>query len=107
MRTLETIARSLKEGKAHPSTVLNALIEAENAGGLPALSELEERLARLERSALERRDPALPLILAWLKATRAYLEEHGQPEPSRLPPLVFRDIILSGPLQSWPRRRVA
>jgi hypothetical protein len=33
MRTLETIASTLRTGRAHPTLVMNALIELENAGG--------------------------------------------------------------------------
>jgi hypothetical protein len=54
MRILETIAQTLRSARAHPTTVLNALIELENAGGSAALYELEYRLARLVRAMRER-----------------------------------------------------
>jgi len=83
MRILETIAKTLKAQHAHPTTVLNALIELENANGIVALEELEYRVARLVRS-YERSDPQRKLAQAWLEATRAYLEEHGQVAPIKM-----------------------
>ena len=81
MRILETIAQTLRSSRAHPTTVLNALIDLENAGGSPALYELEYRLARLVRAMRERDDHALPIAQGWLSATRAYCETHAQLEP--------------------------
>lgn len=78
MRILETIAQTLRSARAHPTTVLNALIELENAGGSAALYELEYRLARLVRAMRERDDHALPVAQGWLSATRAYCETHAQ-----------------------------
>ena len=78
MRILETIAQTLRSARAHPTTVLNALIELENAGGSSALYELEYRLARLVRAMRERDDHALPIAQGWLNATRAYCETHAQ-----------------------------
>jgi aminoglycoside phosphotransferase (APT) family kinase protein len=83
MRILETIAKTLKAMHAHPTTVLNALIELENTQGIHALEELEYRVARLVRS-YDRSDPQRQLAQAWLEATRAYLEEHGQLAPIRM-----------------------
>ena len=84
MRILETIAQTLRSARAHPTTVLNALIELENAGGSAALYELEYRLARLVRAMRERDDHALPVAQGWLSATRAYCETHAQ-MPAILP----------------------
>ena len=81
MRTLQTIATSLRAGRPHPTVVLNVLIEAENAGGARALHDLEERLARLERAMRERGDPSRPIAAAWLDATRAYIERHAPAAP--------------------------
>ena len=81
MRILETIAQTLRSARAHPTTVLNALIELENAGGSTALYELEYRLARLVRAMRERDDHALAVAQGWLNATRAYCETHAQIEP--------------------------
>ena len=78
MRILETIAQTLRSARAHPTTVLNALIELENAGGNAALFELEYRLARLVRAMRERDDHALPVAQGWLSATRAYCVTHAQ-----------------------------
>lgn len=78
MRILETIAQTLRSSRAHPTNVLNALIELENAGGSAALYELEYRLARLVRAMRERDDHALPIAQGWLSATRAYCETHAQ-----------------------------
>lgn len=106
MRTFKVIADSLSTRRVHPTAVLNALIETENAGGPAALRELEGRLSRLLRSLQERGDQgAAALAAAWLEATRAYLDHL---DPSRpFPFLKLRDIILEGPVEAWPRRRVA
>ncbi len=49
MRVLETImgtiAESIRVGHAHPTTVLNTLIEAENAGGLGTVRRIERQLS--------------------------------------------------------------
>lgn len=105
MRTFKVIAESLSTRRVHPTAVLNTLIETENAGGLGAVRELEARLARLLRSFDERGESGAPLAAAWLEATRLYLEHVEAPRP--FPLLKLRDIILEGPLESWPRRRVA
>lgn len=81
MRTLQTIATSLRAGRVHPTVVLNALIEVENAGGAAALRDLEQSLARLERAMRERGDTGRPMACAWLEATRAYLERHAPVAP--------------------------
>jgi hypothetical protein len=81
MRILETIAQTLRTARAHPTDVLNALIELENAGGSAALMELEYRLARLVRAMRERGDANIAVAQGWLNSTRAYLEEYAQLEP--------------------------
>jgi hypothetical protein len=78
MRILETIAQTLRTARAHPTDVLNALIELENAGGSAALMELEYRIARLVRAMRERGDANINVAQAWLNTTRLYLEEHAQ-----------------------------
>ncbi|WP_424950369.1 hypothetical protein [Deinococcus sp.] len=71
--TLETIAQSIRTGLAHPTTVLNTLIETENAGGMGAVRQVERQL-RLSAEALQARaHPNSDLAQAWLNATRAYL----------------------------------
>ena len=95
MRTLETIAQTLKRGTAHPTVVLNTLIELENGGGAAALYELEYRLARLVRAMSERRDPERDLARAWLEATRAYLEQHAEAGATvTVAPPRFHDTLL-------------
>jgi hypothetical protein len=81
MRILETIASSLKAKSIHPTHVYNALILLENNAGIGALTDLEYRLSRLVRAMKDRQDPSTGLAVAWLCATRAYLEQHGQVEP--------------------------
>jgi hypothetical protein len=78
MRILETIASSLKAKSIHYTDVYNALILLENNAGIAAISDLEYRLARLVRAMKDRQDPSTGLAVAWLNATRAYLEQHGQ-----------------------------
>ena len=71
--TLETIAESIRTGQAHRTTVLNTLIEAENAGGMMAVRQIERQLT-LSASALQARaHPTSELAQAWLNAARAYL----------------------------------
>jgi hypothetical protein len=95
MRTLETIAQTLKRGTAHPTVVLNALIELENTAGAPGLFELEYRLARLVRAMNERGETGAPLARAWLDATRAYLEIHHEVRPEvRVEPTRLHDALL-------------
>lgn len=94
MRILETIASSLKTQSIHPTNVYNALVSLENNAGIGALSDLEFRLTRLVRAMRDRQDPATSLAQAWLHATRAYLEQHGQvpalePKVLRLKPTSF------------------
>lgn len=71
--TLGTIAESIRVGKVHPTTVLNTLIEAENAGGLGAVRQVERQLSLSTRSLEARSHPNSGLAQAWLNATRAYL----------------------------------
>ena len=77
MRTLEntlgTIAESIRIGRVHPTTVLNTLIEAENAGGLGTLRQVERQLSLSAKSLEARSHPNSGLAQAWLNATRAYL----------------------------------
>jgi hypothetical protein len=71
--TLGTIAESIRTGKAHPTTVLNALIEAENAGGMVAVRQVERQLSLSTQALQARSHPNSKLAEAWLNATRAYL----------------------------------
>ncbi len=93
MRTLEMIATTLKTKQAHPTTVLNALIEAENSGGMAAVADLERRLARLIRS-VDAEDPVRPLARAWLEAVRAYLETYSEEQVVHVRPKRFHDLVL-------------
>ena len=86
MRILETIAQTLHTGHAHPTTVMNALVELENAGGASAVYELEYRLARMCRTMFERQEPGYRMGRAWLEATRAYLEDCAPVSPIVLTP---------------------
>ncbi|NJK42930.1 MAG: hypothetical protein HC933_00500 [Pleurocapsa sp. SU_196_0] len=79
MRILETIATTLRTRIAHPTTVLNALIQLENNGGISAVYELEYRLTRLVRAMRERIADDLGIGDGWLQSTRAYLETFGVP----------------------------
>ena len=74
MKILETIAMSLRTQCIHPTHVLNALIELENAGGINTIAELEYRLNRLVQSMTERKDQSLGIAQVWLNSTRAYLK---------------------------------
>lgn len=94
MRILETIAQSLRTQQIHPTQVFNALIELENAGGVTTMYELEYRLSRLVRAMFERNDQAIKVAEAWLEATRAYLDEHGQTAPVVAPPVALHRRIL-------------
>jgi hypothetical protein len=76
MKILETIAQSLRTQRIHPTQVLNALIELENAGGITSIGELEWRLSRLVRSMTERGDKEVTIAIAWLCATHDYFETH-------------------------------
>ncbi|RIH83480.1 hypothetical protein [Calidithermus roseus] len=69
MTANETVWRSLGQGKAHPSDVLNTLIEIDNRRGLVGLWALETDL----REALPRLRPqAQALAQAWLEALCLY-----------------------------------
>ena len=94
MRILETIAQSLRTQRIHPTHVLNALIELENAGGVSTVFELEYRLSRLVRAMFERHDEGINIAQAWLDATHAYLDQFGQVAPSPTPPLALHRRIL-------------
>ena len=71
--TLGTIAESIRTGQAHPTTVLNTLIEAENAGGMVAVRQIERQLSLSAPALQARAHPNSELARAWLNATRAYL----------------------------------
>lgn len=71
--TLETIAKSIRAGSAHPTTVLNTLIEAENGGGMVAVRQVERQLSLSTQALQARSHPNSELAQAWLNATRAYL----------------------------------
>lgn len=73
MRALEVIAESIRSGEAHPTTVLNTLIETENAGGMAAVRRIERQLSLSAESLEARQHPHSGLALSWLNATRAYL----------------------------------
>jgi hypothetical protein len=75
MKILEIIAQSLRTKKIHPTQVLNALIELENAGGITTVGELEWRLSRLVKSMTERNDQGIKVAQAWLNATQSYLKD--------------------------------
>jgi hypothetical protein len=97
MTKTEIVWRSLGQGKAHPSDVLNTLIEIDNRRGLVGLWALEAEL----RQALPRLRPqAQALAQAWLEALCLYrasyypegrlsklfnrfLLKESQPEPAR------------------------
>lgn len=73
MRALDTIAESIRVGYAHPTKILNTLIEVENEGGLSAVRRIERQL-NLGTSALrERQHPHADMAQKWLGAARAYL----------------------------------
>ena len=44
MKALATLAESLRTGYIHPTTVLNTLIELDNAGGESALLQFEAQV---------------------------------------------------------------
>jgi hypothetical protein len=94
MRILETIAQTLRTERVHPTVVLNALIELENAGGAAALHELEYRIARLVRAMRERDDATLPIAQGWLSATRAYLETYAQIAPLPMKNITIHQRVL-------------
>ena len=73
MRVLDIIAESIRTGQAHPTTVLNTLIEAENAGGMGAIRQVERQLNLSTHALRDRAHPHTELAQAWLNATRAYL----------------------------------
>ena len=47
MRALDIIAESIRVGYAHPTNILNTLIELENEGGLVAVRRVGRRAAAL------------------------------------------------------------
>ncbi len=65
----EKVWRSIGQGRAHPSDVLNVLIELDNRKGQVGLWALENEL----RSSLPRLGPQNRLLAAaWLEATILY-----------------------------------
>lgn len=73
MRALETIAESIRQGRVHPTIVMNTLIELENEGGTLALRRMERQLTRSEQALSARQHPHSDLARTWLDATRAYM----------------------------------
>jgi hypothetical protein len=70
----EVIEQTLMSGRAHPTLVMNTLIELENQAGESGVLELEQRLTRLVVQMSQQNQPRLPLARAWLEAVRGYLE---------------------------------
>lgn len=69
MSSVDFVWRSLGKGKAHPTEVINTLIEIENTRGLLGLCMLEHDL----RQQLPRLRPqAQVLARIWLEAIHAY-----------------------------------
>lgn len=82
------VLRSLSRGVAHPSLVLNTLIELDNQKGLPGLQGLEEAL---QLSSPRLRPSAQPLAQAWLEAVILYRKTY-YPRVSMLQ-LLFRPTL--------------
>lgn len=78
MRALDTIARSIRAGYVHSTTVLNTLIETENEGGLTAVRRVERQLDNGLDAMRRREHPNSDLVQAWLGATRAYLVSRAE-----------------------------
>jgi hypothetical protein len=69
MSSVDFVWRSLGKGKAHPTEVINTLIEIENCKGLLGLCTLEHDL----RAQLPRLRPqAQALAKTWLEAIHTY-----------------------------------
>lgn len=73
MRALDIIAESIRVGHAHPTQVLNTLIELENAGGLGAVRRVERQLNVGAQALRQRAHPHSHLAQMWLGAARVYL----------------------------------
>ena len=73
MRALDTIAESIRLGTAHPTKILNTLIEVENEGGLGAVRRIERQLSLGTAALRQRQHPHADLSQTWLGAARAYL----------------------------------
>lgn len=73
MRALDIIAESIRIGHAHPTLILNTLIELENEGGLVAVRRVERQLSHGTSALRERAYPNSALAQKWLGAARAYL----------------------------------
>lgn len=76
MKALSVMAESLRAGYVHPTTVLNTLIELENAGGLSALRQFAEQVSSGQEALEQRGHPHARLAAAWVQATHFYLSEH-------------------------------
>ncbi|RDI95980.1 hypothetical protein DV704_03400 [Meiothermus sp. QL-1] len=88
MSSAEKVWRSIGRGRAHPSEVLNTLIELDNRQGAVGLYALERELGR----ALPRLRPsARPLAQAWLEAVVLYRQTY-YPE-ARLARLLCRTSL--------------
>lgn len=73
MNAIDSVLRSLGQGKVHPNLVLNTLIELDNQKGRAGLRKLEEEL---RASTLKLRPSARPLAQAWLEALGLYRETY-------------------------------
>lgn len=73
MRALDIIAESIRIGYAHPTNILNTLIELENEGGLVAVRRVERQLSLGTNALRQREHPNTALAQKWLGAARAYL----------------------------------
>ena len=78
MRALDTIAERIRVGYAHPTTLLNTLIEVENEGGLGAVRRVERQLNLSVQALRERQHPHSDLAQTWLNSARAYLVTNAQ-----------------------------
>ncbi|THF84738.1 hypothetical protein E7T09_19060 [Deinococcus sp. KSM4-11] len=73
MRALDTIAESIRLGYAHPTKIINTLIEVENDGGLGAVRRIERHLSLGSAALRDRQHPNIGIAQQWLNSTRAYL----------------------------------
>ena len=73
MRALDTIAHRIRLGYAHPTKILNILIEVENEGGLSAVRRIERQLSLGTSALRDRHHPHSEMAQTWLGAARAYL----------------------------------
>ncbi|MFC3834066.1 MULTISPECIES: hypothetical protein [Deinococcus] len=73
MRALDIIAESIRIGYAHPTKILNTLIEVENDGGLGAIRRIERHLSLGSAALRDRQHPHSDTAQQWLSSARAYL----------------------------------